>query len=107
MSGVLGLTTPWSRQYFPADLRPEVEALVPDGHTLTVGARAKPGEWTLVLSRDPTPDDIAAGRHGAEIHRATVYGKDLPYLCASTLRRWDVASLTVTTDAEGWVREIA
>lgn len=88
MSGRLGLSTPWARQYFPADLRPDVEALVPDGTTLTVGARRKPGEWTLVLVADRTPADIEAQRHGAELHRATVYGHDLPWLCRSTLARW-------------------
>lgn len=80
MSGRLGLTTPWARRYMTDEDRVILESLVPDGYTVTVGARYKPGEWTLVLTRDQTPEDINDRRHGAEIARTTSYGRDLPKL---------------------------
>jgi len=84
----LVLSTPWARTAFPPDLRPAVEALIPEGCILAVGAATKPGEWTLTLTREPSPEDVANRRHGAELHRATVYGRDLPWLCEQMLRRW-------------------
>jgi hypothetical protein len=89
MSGRLGLTTPWARRYFPADERAAVESLVPDGHTLTIGARSSPTVWTLVLSRDPTPEERAAMKGPTEIHRRRVYGRDvLPAACRQALLMW-------------------
>jgi len=48
--GRLRLDTPWPRQYLPEDKRPEVEAEIPQGATLAIGATERPGHaWVLVL----------------------------------------------------------
>jgi len=75
--GTLELASPWSRRYFPADLRPDVERLVPSGHVLRVVAKSSPTVWTLVLLRGTT-----------EVRRRRVYGRDLPHICRSTLMAW-------------------
>ena len=85
MSGALHLQTPWARKYFPEDARPEVEALIPDGTVLTVGALRAPGKpWVLRLQR--------ADDRSVELWRTEVYMLDLRGACLFALRRKDAAA---------------
>ena len=103
MTGQLNLTTPWARQYFAEEHRAIVEDLIPHGHTLYVGARRKPGEWTLRLFAPWTAEDVAERRTPKMLHEATVYTRDLAFACIETLRRWarQDEQYTVTVDLEG------
>lgn len=52
MSGQIRPTSPWSRTHVKAidpDVLAELEASIPDGHYITVGARTKPGDWSIRL----------------------------------------------------------
>lgn len=83
MSGTLGLTTPWARQYFPKEERPAVEALIPDGYTLTIGSPGSPTVWNLRLFAPPT-EGIRK-----ELRLRRVYGRDvLPEACRQALLMW-------------------
>ena len=92
--GRLILVSPWSRDAFRPEHRPDVEDLIPHGTTLTIGAYTKPGEWTLRLTADGTRELR---------HEARVYAHDLAFACIETLRRWarQDEHYTVTVDLEG------
>ena len=75
MSGRLDASTPWVRAALPAADRASVEAMVPDGHRLVIGAR-RPGTWNLVLYRD-----------GAEVGRTVASGEPIPSLVSRFLGR--------------------
>lgn len=85
MSGRLGLTTPWARQYLPAEQRSAVVAEVPDGHSLGVSAYRRPGHWILWLNREldePGPD----GRWVEQLWRVEMRDPDLQRACLRALR---------------------
>jgi hypothetical protein len=77
--GSLGLSSPWARQYLPADLRHDVEQRIPAGHVLGVGVgrRAKPGDWVLWLN-DPS---------GKTLWKTRALMRDLQGACLWALAR--------------------
>ena len=52
MSGVLGLSTPWTRAALTGQRRQDVTALIPDGWTLGVSMSPNRGQW-IFWTRDP------------------------------------------------------
>ncbi len=71
MSANVGLSTPWAREAWAAlgaDRQAAIEAAVPEGHFLSLGAGRSRGDWTASLFRGELtgrerPVEVAVVRH--------------------------------------------
>lgn len=98
MSGALGLSTPWARQYLADPLaRERVRARVPDGCTLGVSAQRRPGDWTIWLVRNGDPVE--------RLWSMRVRLLDLERACLWALRAHE-SKVVVTTDADGYIESM-
>ena len=90
MSGRINASTPWVRKWLSDAARHRVRMQVPDGYTLVIGCRHKPPDFTYILYRDPSDEDVIARRHGPEVRRNMIRSYDIEASAGWFLRQVEV-----------------
>ncbi len=100
MSGSLGLSTPWARQGITKEDRLDVEAAIPDGHTLGVSMTPNRDKWIFWVVR---PGENSRGYSRLKVSSSM----SLTSAAFFALRHYKLTTDTVVRlDPEGYVRSI-
>lgn len=73
--------TPWGRDYYAAlsdDERAAIEARIPDGYRMSIGAKTRPGrDWVVRIHHAGDVDGLVAVAEGADLARTCLRATEL------------------------------